>query len=73
MKLYGVGRTRLFGVVGFQNGDRLVSICGDPVGVLERIARPLSELPAGCVIEIVRRGEPISLDITDTCSQLEPR
>ncbi|MBW2455512.1 MAG: PDZ domain-containing protein [Deltaproteobacteria bacterium] len=65
MKLYGIRRSSVLGALGFQNGDTITAINGQPVASPDRMLELYSKLTptpgAEATVEVLRKGEPITL------------
>jgi general secretion pathway protein C len=63
IRLFGVRPDELLGRLGFENGDRLDSLMGKPVGTPEQALEAYAAMRGAAVIDIaiVRRGAPKQL------------
>lgn len=70
-RLYGIRRFSFWGLFGIENGDELVSACGERgEQALEALEAAPSSYPSGCEFELVRRGERMFLDVDEYCERL---
>ncbi|HEY8090257.1 MAG TPA: hypothetical protein VIF09_20490 [Polyangiaceae bacterium] len=65
-RFFGIRPTDLLGALGFLNGDQVESLCGKAPDTGEAIREAFAALDGGttCVVEIVRRGAPLTLTYT---------
>lgn len=67
-RIYGVRRYELWGLLGVQNGDSLLRLCGRSLEEARALlGRPLRDFPAECSLELRRNGSPLTLEVGRAC------
>jgi general secretion pathway protein C len=67
IKLYAIRPSSVFAHIGLQNGDTIQTINGNDLGDLSKALDSYAKLKVAhaFVIEIVRRGRPLTVTITE--------